>query len=112
MRFTAIISSILVGTCSAAVSRDPCTQLCDLIPGACSEEGSSCVELFCTDLYWMEGLQICNSSIPGCELFERVSCGEARAIIEDNNERGVTVYDVSFADPPNPEIVRGRKGFR
>ena len=120
MRYITIISSFFVGTCSAAslVLSDPCTAVCDLIPGACSEAGSSCVERFCTDLYWMPRGKICHSSIPGCELNLQLSCEEAQNIYNMDNADEFTVYngepgeDVSFADPSNPEIVRGRKGFQ
>ena len=122
MRFLTIWSSIFVCAYSTSkLPRDPCQQRCDMIPGACSEEGSSCIDSICTDLYWMSERTLCSSSIPGCRTRKPVDCWSAQAMVWDQNADGVSVHvyrvreaeeDFSFADPPNPETVRGRKGFK
>ena len=102
---------ILGAAASVAIAADPCSQVCDEIPGACGPDGSRCVDQVCTDLFWYDGA-LCNSSMPGCPNRFPLMCRDALILMGEGDHLGVVAHAprrfVSFA----PGRSVGRRGFQ
>ena len=97
MRYNTFILSLIAST---AVATDPCWELCITIPGACSQEGSFCVDgETCTDLSWMTPTTLCNPTMRGCVDKEAVYCGQAELIVATNNIEGFTAHSSRRSSP-------------
>ena len=102
---------VLGATVSIVSATDPCSQVCDAIPGACGPDGSRCVDEICTDLFWYDGA-LCNSSMPGCPNRFPLMCRDALILMGEGDHLGVVAHAprrfVSFA----PGRSVGRRGFQ
>ena len=107
-----------------AEDRDFCSEVCDLVPGACLGTGSQCVDgEWCTDLFWYRAHILCNPTLAKCDDMQlpRVACNAARDIVT-GTEDGVVAYQAVEAkalSPTSAAVVdfsfargqRGRRGF-
>ena len=101
---------ILGAAASVAIAADPCSQVCDEIPGACGPDGSRCVDQVCTDLFWYNGA-LCNSSMRGCPDRYPLMCKDARILMGEADQLGVVAH-VARAPVGALNFAPGQKGRR
>ena len=81
----------IVLTWVTIVGADECSDVCTLIPGACSSKGSYCKNGHaCMDLFWYRRDEIlCNHEDAGCPDTNELLCSEAQQIVASRNDAGI-----------------------
>ena len=103
-------SSFMILVLVTVALGDSCSDICSLIPGACSSKGSYCKHGdACMDLFWSIRDQVlCNSANPGCSSGSNaiVTCTEAESIVSSRNRSGIRSLVSSSVDvTPRPVVV-------
>jgi hypothetical protein len=88
---------------AALVRADMCSEICEMIPGACSQKGSYCKNNdSCMDLFWHADDILCNHMTAGCTENPPLKCAEATYIIASNNPHGVVALAYGVDVPKKP----------